>query len=698
MPFDPNKPYKVAFDPAKPFKKASPGVAGEVVGGLETLYGSVPFLNDIRDNVGAATKTIADLAQGKSSFKPSKTFGEAVGRVPEAFTAVGNDLMANRRAGQQRRRSAADDFKDRRPNAAALTSGVGVAAQAVPAMLTGGATAAPTLAANAPRGLMGASARLLKPTANAATVGGLSAQVTGLGGDGTVKERVDTANRTTLPAMAMGAAIPGSIALASKGRRVGADMMQGAGRTTARLANRASGGKILDPRQEAAKRLGEALKSDGLGPQEVRLALTEWQRTGASSPAFMDLAGENTRALLRAASSKPGPARSAAVGYADRVTADLQDNALARTRALTPDDPRSAVRAGQELEETQGRVASEMYAEPYAAPVAVGDDVLGALSDEPGKAALRRARAAAVARRNPEQVAEIDALLNASDEAPVGEVSGATLDRIRIAMAGRAAKANQSPDTRDVAGGLFSRAADIDSALDEVPGLQPARQTYRGIAAQREALERGGTQPFANPDEYADDLARLRERATPDDNPYPVSADDIEGAAQVGLRSEMERMIGAPAENATGTLNRLATGTNTGRVLDETFGGDEAGRYRDAIGNEIDRVANARFISPNTGSQTAPRLADEGLVDLPPMSKLGIAKALFDKLQRGITLTPQEREALVELGTTIVRSGDDLPRIPTTPQAMRLMAPAQRQALSRALAQYQGQSMARPAE
>lgn len=690
MPFDPSKPYSVAFDPQKPFKKASPGAAGEIGGGLETLYEAIPFLNDARDNIGAFAKTGLDLAQGKSSFRRPTTFREAIERVPEAFAATGRDLMANRRAGQAQRRSQADDFKDRRPNLAALTSGTGLALQAAPALLTGGATVAPAVARSAPRGLMGSTARALKPTADVAVTGGLAAQLTGLGSDGTLRERVERANEATLPAMAFSSVIPGSMALASKGRRVTADMARGAGRATARLANRASGGRLLDPRQEAAKRLGEALKADGLGPQEVRLALQEWQRTGASSPALMDLAGENTRALLRAAGGKSGPARNAAVRYVDQVTADLQDNALSRTRALTPDDNRPAVRAAADLEARQGQVADEMYPEPYATPVAVGDDVIDALRDEPGRAALRRARAAAVARRNDQQVAEIDALLNASDTAPVGEVSGGTLDRVRIAMAGRGAKAQQSPDTRDIAGGLFSRAADIDAALDEVPGLVPARQTYRGIQAQRDAMERGGAQPFADPEQYADDLARLREMATPDDNPFPVSADDIGSAAQVGLRSELERMIGAPAANATGTLNRLATGTNTERVLGETFGGDEAGRYRAAIQNEIDRVANARFISPNTGSQTAPRLDDEGLVQLPSLSKIGIAKALFDKLRRGVSLTPEERQALIEIGTTIVRTGDDIPNLPTTPQAMRLMSPDQRRRLSRAMAQFEG--------
>jgi hypothetical protein len=317
----------------------------------------------------------------------------------------------------------------------------------------------------------------------------------------------------------------------------------------------------------------------------------------------------------------------------------------------------------------------------------VSDGVVLALQDEPGKAALRRARSAAVARRNPQQVAEIDALLG---ETPPETVSGGTLDRVRIAMAGRGAKMNQSPDTRDIAGGLFSRASDIDAALDEIPGLAPARQTYKGIGATREALEMGRTSPFNDPDAYEAGLRELTDKATPDGNPFPVSADDIRAGARVGLTSEMERMIGAPAENATGVLNRLSSGTNTGRVQAATFGDETAATYRDALGREIERVNNARFISPNNNSQTAGRLFDSSLVDVPTFSKVGLARALFEKLQRGVSLTEAERTALVEIGTTITRSGAQLPRIPTTPQAMRLLGPADRQRLSQTLATFEG--------
>ena len=216
-------------------------------------------------------------------------------------------------------------------------------------------------------------------------------------------------------------------------------------------------------------------------------------------------------------------------------------------------------------------------------------------------------------------------------------------------MGGRGAKMNQSPDTRDIAGGLFSRAGDIDAALDAVPGLQPARQTYRGMRAQEDALELGGSGAFNTPDEYVQALRDKLAMATPVDNPFPVSAEDIRGSAGLGLARDIERQIGAPAEGATGYLNKLATGTNAGRVLEETFPGQAQG-YRESIQQLIDQLNQARFISPNSGSQTALRLEDQGLLDAIPTSKTALMAKLWDAIKNGAQITDAEREAIVRLG------------------------------------------------
>lgn len=593
----------------------------EVMGALTTLNRSIPFADELADGVQAGV----DIVAGRS--KPGEAWRKA----------------------RARSKGSSEDFEARRPIAANLTKGVGLVAQAVPVVKT----AAPV--ATGLRGLLGTSAR-------ASAAGGLSAQVAGLGGEGTVSERQKAANDATLPAMAVGAAIPVAVAGAGAARRGVAKIADGTARTGARLGNRVSGGKLLDPRAEAAKRLGEALKADGLGPAEVRQALEEWQRTGASSPALVDLAGENTRALLRAAASKPGAARNAAVDYANQVTGDLQGNAIARTRALTG-DRRPAAKVAAEIKDVRGRAAREMYPAFADNRVPVTDDVVSATDGAADW--MRSASQLARAERRADVVAEIDALTNGGS---LNDASAGTLDYMRRALRDRSAKAYQEGEG-GLGAALKDRSKDLERVLTDVPGFDEARSTYRGYSRQLDALDEGRGVLNEVPDDFA---------ATFDDLPADMGA--------VGGRQALEEAIGKPAEGATGTLNRIASSTNTGRNLETLYGEEVAGQYRDAIGREIDRVGNARFISPNTGSQTQLREADEALIDLPPTSKAGILKAIIDKARRGVTLTDEEREALLQLGTTIVRTGDDVPALPAPRQIERLMTPAQRQRLARMLA------------
>lgn len=648
MPFDPNKPFTVAFDPRQAYRKVSPGLVGEVTGAMATLNRAIPFADELAD----AAQAGVDILAGRS--KPSEAYRKA----------------------RARSKAASQDFEDRRPVAANLVKGTGLAIQAVPAALVGGAPAAPAVApavTSGLRGLMASSARAALPAARAATAAGLGAQVAGYGSEGTLAERQQAANAATLPAMAVGAAIPVGIAAASKGRRVIANAGRSAGRTATRLANRASGGQLLDPQMEATKRLGEALKADGLAPQDIRIALEEWRRSGASSPALLDLAGENTRALLRSAASKPGAARNAAVEYANQVTGDLQGNAIARTRALTPDRrPVSAV--ADEIAGQREVAAQRMYPAFASERVPVTDELFSAADG--GSKWLKEAADLAGLERKGDVADEIAGLIRGDRP---DTISAGALDYIRRAMrdaGGEAVRAGRGAMGR----ALGDRARDMEAALVDVPGFDPARSTYRGFSQQLDALDEGAKVLNQVPDDFAATFAKL-----------PVEQGGI------GARQAIEEAIGKPTEGATGTLNRLATSTNAGRNLETLYGADNAAHYRDAIGREIDRLSNARFVSPNTGSQTALREADDALVNLPPMTKAGVAKALFDKLRRGVSLTDAERKALMDLGTTILRSEGDIPAIPTTPQAMRLLSPVQRARLAQALASAEGARRAEPA-
>lgn len=461
---------------------------------------------------------------------------------------------------------------------------------------------------------------------------------------------------------AVGGAVGGAIPVAARLSQSAGNAASGAGRTVVRAANRASGGRILDPQQEAARRLSEAMRADGLDQGTVARAIQTWTDTGSLPPSLIDVMGRNTRRLVRAAAAPGGEAETIAAGYVNRVGADLQDNAIGLAERLTPYEGRNANRFGEAIDDAQQTTARIDYAEPYAQTHNITPEIRSALGGRYGSAAVDRALAGAEAARNPTQIAELTALRRAigtrgalpgerpltayntmtAAEPPLPPVSGATLDRIQIALREMGDNAATSLTNRkmDIAAGLRGRRADVNSALDNFEGLADARGTYRAFSQNREALALGSENPLSNTS-FADQLADIT-----GENPMARLS------AGVGVRSNIVDSIGSPAANATGYLNRLSSGTNTGRVLGATFGDEAAGQFRSGVRNEINRVNNARFVDPSTNSQTASRLMDESLVSAPsiPTNPVAIAGAVFDKIRRSATLTDAERAAIAEIG------------------------------------------------
>lgn len=507
------------------------------------------------------------------------------------------------------------------------------------------------------KGVMGSGKGLLGSTAlgaraaRGAGIGGLLGGIEGFAG-GEQGKRVEGAKSGAAIGAGLGAALP-----------VAGSVVGQVGKGAKRVANKIAGGTLTNPNVAAGERLAAALKADGLSPEQVRAAQNEWLKNGVT-PQLMNLGGENTRRLLRAAANKGGTANTQAVQNVNQLAADLQGSVIDRTRQLTPGEARPAQQFAEDIVERRGNLASQQYKGAYETPIRVTPQVDDPLMGAPGRAALLRARKAAEARRDFPQMQQLDELLASMESGAPAEVSAGALDRARIAMGNAGRGALEDPRTRDIAGGMFSRADDIDAVLAQVPELQPARQTYRGMTGQERAVELGRNNAFTDPNAYQDELRKLMEMQTPVGNPFPVSGEDIRGAAGVGLRDDIIRNVGSPTEGATGYLNRLATGTNTGRVLEETFPG-QAQPYREGVGQLVQQLNDARFVSPNSGSKTAAVLEETGLLDaLPPTSKTALVMRALDMLRRGLTLTEQERAALMELGvgTDIERALQALPR------------------------------------
>lgn len=430
----------------------------------------------------------------------------------------------------------------------------------------------------------------------------------------------------------------------------------GAGvRTGARIANKATGGKILDPKKEAARRLAERLEKDKVTPASARKTTADWRATGASEPTVMDVAakngGEATKGLMRGAALKAGEGRSTARAYADRIEADLQDNAIRRTGQLTA-DKRTPAQVAEALKAERSAQDDVLYAAFQDEKVPVGDDIMAAIDGNAGLAVLRKAYNAADVRRDARAKAEIDALLNYDAK----EVSAGTLDLLRRVIRDNSG-VQYKAGNNTLAGGFGGRADDLETPLMDVPGFDAARKTHQLYSQRIEALDHGGKGLNMAPDEFAAEIAP-----------------ETLGEVQVGYRQKLADAIGNPTEGATGVLNRISSATNQGRNLEAAFPG-EGPRYQQALANELERLGNARFISPNTGSQTAGRAADAAEAGAIPTSKSGVVTALINKVRSGMTLTDGERAAIVDLG---LGSPDDIPallaRIQRDPSLLQLGA------------------------
>lgn len=397
-------------------------------------------------------------------------------------------------------------------------------------------------------------------------------------------------------------------------------------------------GRGASPEQRAALRLARTMDSDA-----VQTEIARRQALGINSTAA-DVMGGTAERLIRTAAGPAGPGADAAVANLTRQQANLKPDLISTTRALS-EDPRTAIAVRDSLDAQRSALATEQYAPAYQTPVEVTPDVASALADEPGRAALRRARQAAIARRNTQQAAEIDGLLN-GDTSPV---SAGTLDRVRIALSNRAeALGSNTTGARDIAGGLRGRANDINTALESVPQLQPARDTYRNLSGAIDAVDNAPAVFTTDPQDFAAMVANY----TPEQRQ----------AAIVGVRQEIMDTLGGQKAAGTGTLDRVSQSDYGRQNLTALLGPDEAQRYLDIIATRVGDVQRAARISPNTNSQTFGRGIDEETFNTANMvgagldvvqgargNPLAIARTI-DRIRARATMSPEERQAIVELG------------------------------------------------
>lgn len=184
------------------------------------------------------------------------------------------------------------------------------------------------------------------------------------------------------------------------------------------------GGAARSATRRYGPSVGAASRLEGvIGPEQFA-ERARLQGLGLQ-PSVLDTLDNQGERLIRNAAGPAGPGADLAIRNARTRTVDLKPEVMAETRSLSG-DPRSATEVREGLDATRSTLAESMYRPAYETQVPVTPEVLSALSDAPGRAALQRARQAAVARRNPQQVSEIDRILQLSDQ----EQAARNIDRL----------------------------------------------------------------------------------------------------------------------------------------------------------------------------------------------------------------------------------------------------------------------------
>lgn len=452
------------------------------------------------------------------------------------------------------------------------------------------------------------------------------------------------------------------------------------------LTSRA-GAPIIDPAVGAREAVAAAVKRDG-GASAAMSKVNEFAASGASNPALVDVTGNNTARLVRMAASSPkGEGQNMAVSYSDKIAADLQGRGLSHAGRLPTASSETSADYAATLEKQQNDLAQKQYREPYSAPAAVTPDMVSALQGPEGRGAIGAAYADARANRDLQQMGELQDLLTVAKEQgggsnivtgkkqtieqALGELSAGSLDRVRIAMRDMG-RGFSSRGMNSRARGYFGRVSDIDTALDQTPGLRDARAGYRGMQAERDALDLGNSALKTPSDDYVGQLARLSKQSPG----APLSA-------AVGHKQAIINAISRPAEGrrAIGPILQTSTGDMADRNLAASFGDEAAQKYSAASKLEVGRVRKADFISPNLNSQTEPRQS-EGILAMIPRSAHGFIAKVIDHLRGGLTLTTQEKDEIVKLGLTEADLRGVLSKLPAHNAGRNLRAPAAAAALS----------------
>jgi len=491
---------------------------------------------------------------------------------------------------------------------------------------------------------------------------------------------------------------------AKTGYRIGDAARRGVNWVRSRLPGAASSTapQLTGAERSAAERLRPAAARDRL---VSRTAIEQARRAEAGMPPgnLMEVGRKNIHRALRVAGRQPGPATNMVREHADAVAANLPADVAERLGTISP-YPGTAEQRVAELVGEQSVAAARDYRPAWSAPVAIDEATMKVLDDPEMARAMDVAARTARARSHAdpqaaEQFKEIGALRQWQDRMaqyeddlaqwkvnggvdasalprdaqellaraetpaarerlikafqlepvpeptppPVPEISGGTLDRIRIAARNRADSLMNDPGgggkkaTHALGTAIKTRADALDDYLDQVPHLQDARTAYRNYQKRIEAVGSGMKILDEKPENFRKYVEELP----------PGGADDL----RVAIRDVLQNAAQGETGKAIALLKKIGRGSYGQQNLEALLGPEEADKLIDSANILRERLEATRYVAGVGASDTALNTEDakrmQHMVNVIMSPTSSFHKIMDSVLHGGWKLNEEEAAAMI---------------------------------------------------
>lgn len=361
-------------------------------------------------------------------------------------------------------------------------------------------------------------------------------------------------------------------------------------------------------------------------------------RAAGIEPTLVDVVDDAGRGMVKAAASRPTPARDTANQFARGRALNLPDRIGQQARRNMSRDPRTPDQIRETMGAQRSANADRAFGAVRGETIQMAPETVQALRNPMGRAAITEA---ARRERDPEVRAALNRLATDALDAPDTPITIGMADRISRTLFGQGAAAARGGDN-DLAATFNGLANALRGpARNASPGYREALEGFGADSRLQEAAGVGEQMLTRNTDEFTRQAAGLapRERAL---------------AAAAGRRA-IERQAGENVSAAPGVARRIAEAPEQQARNAALLGPQRAQGLQQGMRMEAQALDNANMIAPNRGSPThlndqdAGRIADGVQVGQRLLRRDFIGLGLDYLRTRG--LNNDQAEALVRMAT-----------------------------------------------